>query len=95
MVGVDAGVEHGDGGARAGEAQRLHVVALITGNELSSASFSGTSTWTARTCGDRRSRSRSDAGTFATRCAERFIVRVTVPSRSTDRATDGRLASES
>ena len=67
----------------------------MTARLLSSASFSGMSSCTARTCGDRRSCCRADAGTFATRWAERFIVRVTVPSRSTDRATDGRLATES
>ena len=71
------------------------VSAWMTWVLLSSASFSGTSSCTDRTCGERRSRSRSDAGILATRCAERFIVRVTVPSRSTEPATEALLASES
>ena len=61
--------------------------ARMTGSVLSRVSRSGRSTCTARTCGARRSRSREEAGTVATRWGERRRVRVTEPTRLTASVT--------
>ena len=62
--------------------------ARMTCRLLSSATFWGTSTCTATTCGEWRTRASAAVGTVATRCGERVMVRVTVPTASTEAATD-------